>query len=71
MNFLKHLSVPMGLRVGVVKLVAGIVAIGSGFPLGPEGPSVQMGASVAWSMARALHVPVVLRLCSAPLLGDS
>ena len=43
MGFLKHRAVPMGLQVGLVKLVAGIVAIGGGFPLGPEGPSVQMG----------------------------
>ena len=47
MGFLRHRSVPMGLRVGLVKLVAGIIAIGSGFPLGPEGPAVQMGGSVA------------------------
>ena len=36
MGFLKHRAVPMGLQVGLVKLVAGIVAIGSGFPLGPD-----------------------------------
>ena len=34
--FLRHRPVPMGLKVGVVKLFAGIIAIGSGFPLGPE-----------------------------------
>jgi len=61
MNFLKHRSVCMGLRVGVVKLVAGIVTIGSEFPLGSEGPSVQMVALVAWSMARALRAPVAFR----------
>ncbi|MCH1457392.1 MAG: chloride channel protein, partial [Synechococcus sp. MOX_bin73] len=32
MGFLHHKSVPMGLRVGLVKLVAGIIAIGCGFP---------------------------------------
>ena len=51
MGFLRHKKVPMNLKVGLVKLVSGIIAIGCGFPLGPEGPSVQMGGSVAWQMA--------------------
>ena len=59
--FLRHKPVPMGLRVGIVKLFAGIVAIGSGFPLGPEGPAVQMGGSVAWKMAKWLKAPVSFR----------
>jgi CIC family chloride channel protein len=61
MGFLRHKSVPMGLRVGLVKLVAGIIAIGCGFPLGPEGPAVQMGGSVAWQMSRWLKAPVAFR----------
>ncbi|HGY5554885.1 MAG TPA: ClC family H(+)/Cl(-) exchange transporter [Prochlorococcus sp.] len=61
MAFLQHRAVPMGLQVGLVKLIAGIVAIGSGFPLGPEGPSVQMGGSVAWQFARWLKAPVAFR----------
>ena len=61
MAFIQHKNVPMGLRVGLVKLIAGIVAIGSGFPLGPEGPSVQMGGSVAWQMAQWLKAPVAFR----------
>ena len=61
MGFLRHKSVPMGLRVGLVKLIAGIIAIGSGFPLGPEGPAVQMGGSVAWQMSRWLKAPVAFR----------
>ena len=61
MGFLRHRSVPMGLRVGLVKLIAGIIAIGSGFPLGPEGPAVQMGGSVAWQMSRWLRAPVAFR----------
>ncbi len=61
MAFLRHRSVPMGLRVGVIKLFSGIVAIGSGFPLGPEGPAVQMGGSVAWKMAQLLKAPVAFR----------
>ena len=59
--FLRHKPVPMGLRVGIVKLFAGIIAIGSGFPLGPEGPAVQMGGSVAWKMAKWLKAPVSFR----------
>ena len=61
MGFLRHRAVPMGLQVGLVKLVAGIIAIGSGFPLGPEGPAVQMGGSVAWQMSRWLKAPAAFR----------
>ena len=61
MGFLRHKKVPMNLKVGLVKLVSGIIAIGSGFPLGPEGPSVQMGGSVAWQMARWLKAPLAFR----------
>ena len=61
MGFLRHKTVPMGLQVGLVKLVAGIIAIGSGFPLGPEGPAVQMGGSVAWQTSRWLRAPVAFR----------
>ena len=60
-NYLRHKEVPMGLKVGIGKLVAGIIAIGSGFPLGPEGPAVQMGGSVAWKMAQWLKAPVAFR----------
>ena len=59
--FLRHKKVPMGLKVGIVKLFAGIIAIGSGFPLGPEGPAVQMGGSVAWQMAKWLKAPIAFR----------
>ncbi len=61
MGYLRHRKVPMGLRVGVIKLFSGIVAIGSGFPLGPEGPAVQMGGSVAWKMANWLKAPIAFR----------
>ncbi len=60
-GYLRNRAVPMGLKVGIVKLFAGIIAIGSGFPLGPEGPSVQMGGSVAWQMAKWLKAPVAFR----------
>ncbi len=61
MGFLRHKKVPMNIKVGLVKLVSGIIAIGSGFPLGPEGPSVQMGGSVAWQMAQWLKAPTAFR----------
>jgi len=61
MGFLRHKKVPMNIKVGLVKLISGIIAIGSGFPLGPEGPSVQMGGSVAWQMAKWLKAPAAFR----------
>ncbi len=61
MGFLRHKKVPMNLKVGLVKLISGIIAIGSGFPLGPEGPSVQMGGSVAWQMAKWLKAPTAFK----------
>ncbi len=61
MGFLRHKKVPLNLKVGLVKLISGIIAIGSGFPLGPEGPSVQMGGSVAWQMAKWLKAPTAFR----------
>jgi len=69
--FLRHKPVPMGLRVGIVKLFAGIIAIGSGFPLGPEGPSVQMGGSVAWQMAKWLKAPTAFRRVIAAAGGGA
>jgi len=61
MGFLRHKKIPMNIKVGLVKLISGIIAIGSGFPLGPEGPSVQMGGSVAWQMAKWLKAPTAFR----------
>jgi CIC family chloride channel protein len=57
MLFLRRRGVPLGLRIALVKLAAGILAIGSGLPLGPSGPAIQMGSSVAWSLARLLKAP--------------
>ncbi len=37
-----------------VKFIGGIIAIGSGLALGREGPTVQMGASIAESVSRSL-----------------
>ncbi len=61
MGYLRHKKVPMNIKVGLVKLISGIIAIGSGFPLGPEGPSVQMGGSVAWQMAKWLKAPTAFK----------
>lgn len=42
-------------RLIPVKFVGGLLAIGSGFALGREGPSVQMGATIAHEVGRKLN----------------
>ena len=47
-------KVPMALnlRVALIKLLGGILAIGSGLPLGREGPTVQVGGALANQLSR-------------------
>lgn len=46
-SFLKGKEVRMNFRSLTAKLVGGILALGCGMPLGREGPTVQIGASLA------------------------
>jgi len=46
------------LRLLIVKFVGGVLAIGSGFSLGREGPTVQMGSAVGTAIAKILKSPL-------------
>jgi CIC family chloride channel protein len=48
---------PAPYRLIPVKFVGGLLAIGTGLALGREGPSVQMGASLAHLLGRAFRCP--------------
>ncbi len=49
---LARLPVKLNLRVALVKLAGGILALGSGMPLGREGPTVHVGAGLASQLSK-------------------
>lgn len=54
---LTHVKTISWSRLLPVKFLGGLLCIGSGFSLGREGPTVQMGAATAKFLSEKLHVP--------------
>lgn len=54
---LMHLNNMPWARILPVKFLGGVLCIGSGFSMGREGPTVQMGAAVGKLVAEVLRVP--------------
>jgi CIC family chloride channel protein len=49
---LSRVPIPLDLRVAAIKMVGSILVLGSGQPLGREGPTVQIGAGLAAQLSR-------------------
>ncbi len=49
---LGRVPIPLDLRVAAIKMVGAILVLGSGQPLGREGPTVQIGAALAAQLSR-------------------
>ncbi len=52
--WLDRVMMALDFRIAVVKFFSGIIALGSGFFLGREGPTVQLGAALAEPLSRLL-----------------
>jgi CIC family chloride channel protein len=53
---LGRVRVNLGLKVALVKLLGGVIALGTGMPLGREGPTVQVGAGLAAEFSRRTSI---------------
>lgn len=49
---LNRVPIPLDFRVAIIKLTSAVLALGSGLPLGKEGPTVQVGAALASALSR-------------------